>query len=170
MGLDLYLYKVEKPAAQLANSIIHIDDFLKQGYISLVDNATESDNATITSMTIPLFIRYTASVDKGFEVDSLYEMADEEGWDVQFDEEHYIFYVDEPVLAAKKVGSPNSFGIFSESEVAYQRKGLNSYKNLPENGCFSVDKEIVYKLVEDGLSSHFLDAWVDGETVFHCSR
>lgn len=170
MGLDLYLYKVEKPNIELANSIIHIDDFLKQGYISLVDNAINSENETITSLTIPLFVRYTASADKEFEIASLYEMADEEDWDVLFDEERYIFYVDEPVLAAKKIGSPNSFGIFSEAEIAYQRKGLNSYKHLPENGCFSVDKEIVSKLVEDGLSPRFLEVWVDGETVFHYSR
>lgn len=57
--------------------------------------------------------------------------------------------------------------VYKTEEIDYQRKGLNDYgwSLLPDNCCYSTNKENVELMVEyGGLSKSFIDNWIDGET------
>lgn len=57
--------------------------------------------------------------------------------------------------------------VYKTKEIDYQRKGLNDYgwSLLPDNCCYSTNKENVELMVKDGgLSKSFINKWVDGKT------
>lgn len=57
--------------------------------------------------------------------------------------------------------------VYKTEEIDYQRKGLNDrgWELLPDNCCYSTNKENVELMVKDGgLSKSFINNWVDGET------
>lgn len=57
--------------------------------------------------------------------------------------------------------------IYRTHEIDYQRKSLNDYgwSLLPDNCCYSTNKENVELMVKEGnLSKSFIDNWIDGET------
>lgn len=57
--------------------------------------------------------------------------------------------------------------VYQVEEVDYQRKGLNDYgwELLPENCCYSTDKDRVVEMVENGgLDESFIENWEEGST------
>ncbi|ETA74483.1 hypothetical protein [Ligilactobacillus equi] len=57
--------------------------------------------------------------------------------------------------------------VYQTEEVDYQRKGLNDYgwELLPENCCYSTDKDRVMEMVESGgLDESFIHNWKEGST------
>ena len=66
---------------------------------------------------------------------------------------------------------PTPTYVWDMTEVDYQRKGLTDegWEILPDNCTYCMDYDRVKALTEEGLSTSFLENWVEGETALYPS-
>lgn len=66
---------------------------------------------------------------------------------------------------------PTPTYVWDMAEVAYQRKGLTDegWEILLDNNTYCMDYNLVKALTEEGLSTSFLENWVEGETALYSS-
>ena len=66
---------------------------------------------------------------------------------------------------------PTPTYVWDMTEVDYQRKGLTDegWEILPDNNTYCMGYDLVQALTEEGLSTSFLENWVEGETALYPS-
>jgi hypothetical protein len=66
---------------------------------------------------------------------------------------------------------PTPTYVWDMAEVDYQRKGLTDegWEILPDNCTYCMDYDLVQALTKEGLSTSFLENWIEGETALYPS-
>lgn len=183
MGLDIYLYEVQKIEAHRNKIWTQKDLEEKDIVIFDIDQLTRLpktivDNSSKIKVKRDYYNIPEILKDYGYEEDkvhiSLVGMNSVENTfcitDIKTGEETYVKITLEDIQNKYIFSQINKVFACTMDEIAYQRKGLNDdgWDLLPENCEYSDDKDNVQKMVDiGGLSESFIENWVDDHTVFY---
>lgn len=178
MGLDITLYKVEPipiriPRYIKKEELSELSSDIYKPYFFIKSNKKVCD--TIKKHSLLLMVKEPivdmCKLKAIYNIDD--EIADEEisiipvGKNFQIDVRNkFLTYIScEEYINITFDESVPYLG-YVLSKITYQR-GLvdEGWKYLPDNCVLCDDKDLVKKLVKNGLDSSFIDKWVDGETV-----
>lgn len=179
MGLDLFLYYVQPNKDGPTESESHYNiskDSEDSSIKTLIENSCMRE-VDVKKVSIDI-VKELLSIEGdiyGFNVYEEYE-EDLENYNPRMDillsadgeEKKSVKYLDiEKAISVEK----ELKYCYTLDEIGYQRKGINDYgwtilKQIG-NSVFCENKELVEDLVKNGgLSSDFIDDWVDGKTLF----
>lgn len=189
MGLDIFLYRLEKPHLD-THKTYKPDDLLD--YTTVPVKESDLDQTIIDNFTQTVDVEY-----RFWDTEKIYNKFKEtypehypqnlKPETLEFDltgsshgketssftwkersSGRTVFIVDdiEDAFDNYTYKETRSTYVFKTTEINYQRKGLTEkgWELLPENCEYCMDYKTVEKLTQEGLSDTFLDSWIDGET------
>lgn len=178
MGLDLYLYRVQKINSK--KKIWMPDEIEEQSIVLFENDNFFYESNTIKNNCVDIKVRQDyynkpkILKDFGFKEDEFIEAVSFSPNAITFsvgeDGNEQFIKIDQEDVKNKYIFSQiNKQKACILSEVAYQRKGLNDtgWALLPANCEYCDNKLKIEEMVEKGnLSEDFIINWIDEETVF----
>ncbi len=187
MGLDMYLFRCKKPEGIENGDLLSEEKYEKmqagrtsffeeKDYTRLCNtirkNAVEVTSLCVfydlTMITMKLCDKYKIDYDQELE-DELTLIAQSDSERV-FKTKGYEITIPEEEIAQYYYRKKELMYAVDMEEVAYQRKGLNDrgWELMACANCdYTDDFDAVKAMVDEGgLSSEFVNAWIDDETVF----
>lgn len=181
MGLDIYLYEVQKIETQ--NKKVWTQDEIDEQSIAIFDidaithqPKTIVDNCSKIKVKREYYNVPKILKDYGYDDTVHIELVGISSECNTFcvtdksEEENFIKISLEDVKNKYIFSQINKVYACKIEEIAYQRKGLNDegWDLLPGNCEYSDDKTNVQRMVEvGGLSEDFIESWVNDHTVFY---
>lgn len=189
MGLDIFLYRLEKPTLNI-HKTYKPDDLSEYTTVpvkesdldqTIIDNFTQTVDVEYRFWdTEKIYNKFKETYHEHYSQNSKPENLEFDLTGSSYSEEtssftwkerssgRTVFIVGDIEDAFEKYTRKEKQPtyVFKTIEIDYQRKGLTEYgwELLPENCEYCMDYDTVQKLTQEGLSDTFIDNWVDGET------
>ena len=185
MGLDLYLYEINKPDLKQAKS--YTSDELQDkeicwSPITVKNPEAIKENSVIISLKEYFFnpekVGKACGVHnaKNMHINGHKANMDLESSEIimnieLFDASNKSIYKGDFIFDNNKkenVCDVKVYAVyaFKTDEIAYQRKGIDDYGELPENCEYCDDFNVVKRLTYCGLDEEFVNLWKEGKTLF----
>lgn len=183
MGLDLFLYRVEKPTFSDRTRYFIVEDVDNNPlyYSNVIKN-----NSEIVTRNEVFYNKEQINKDYNVSFGGIIENEDyidiyctddvpdrfrlsQEEWEDDDDFYKQVLRISKEDIAKYTYLKDVTYYVCDLIEVVYQRKGINNYgwSIMPENLSYTSDFDKVQALCEEGgLDKKFVDRWVEGKTVF----